>query len=90
MEQTVNIPIQMFSICSTVGDITPVRFRFESEEHLIETIHIDNILSLKESGYNGIRELHYTCEAVIYGDAKYFIITYNIATHKWRLFKMLN
>lgn len=90
IEQTVNIPIQMFCVCSTIGDITPVRFRFESEDHGIETVKINRIIALKESRYNGINELHYTCEASMQNISKFFTITYNVATHKWRLFKLLS
>lgn len=90
MEQTINIPIQMFSVCSTVGDFTPVRFRFELEDHSIETVKIDNILSHKDTGYNGIKEIQYTCQAVIGGTSKYFTVVYNVTSHKWRLFRMLN
>lgn len=90
MEQTVNIPIQMISVCSTVGDITPMRFRYEDEDHSIETVSIDSVLAHKDTAYNGIREIQYTCRAKIGGLFRYFLITYNINSHKWRLFKMLS
>ena len=89
MLQTINIPIQMFCVCSTVGDFTPVRFRYENEEHLIETVKINQVLSHKDTIYNGVREIQYTCEAEFFNELKLFIITYNINSHKWRLYKML-
>lgn len=90
MEQTVNIPVQMISVCSTVGDITPMRFRFESEDHSIETVSIDSVLARKNTGYNGIVEIQFTCRASISGIFRYFILIYNITSHKWRLFRMLS
>lgn len=89
MEQTINIPIQMICICSTMGELTPVRFRYESDNHLIETISVTDILSHKETVYNGIKEIQYTCRANISNRSHMFIIVYNISSHKWRLFKML-
>lgn len=89
MEQTINIPIQMISNCSTVGDFTPMRFRLELEDHSMETVTVENILSHKETSFNGVREIQYTCQAIISGSLKMFILSYNINSHKWRLFRML-
>lgn len=89
MEQTVNIPIQMICICSTMGELTPVKFRLESSVHHIETITVTNVLAHKETVYNGIKEIQYTCRANIFNSDRLFIIIYNINSHKWRLFKML-
>ena len=89
MEHTFNIPIQMISVCSTMGDFTPMRFRFESEEHTVETVKIDQILAHKDTTFNGIKEIQYTCQAIIGNEIRLFIIIYNISSHKWRLFKML-
>lgn len=89
MEETVNIPIQMISVCSTMGEFTPMRFRFEDENHEIETVKIEQILSHKETGFNGIREIRYTCQAVIGCESRMFIICYSVVSHKWKLLKML-
>ena len=89
MEQTVNIPIQLISCCSTMGDITPLRFRFELEDHSLVTVNIDKILAHKDTSFNGIREIQYTCQANIAEEMKLFTLTYNINSHKWKLFRML-
>lgn len=79
----------MISVCSTMGELTPMRFRFESEEHTVETVKINQILSHKDTTFNGIKEIQYTCQAIIENEMKLFIIIYNISSHRWRLFKML-
>jgi len=89
MEKTINIPIQLISSCSTMGNITPIRFRMEHEDHSLETVNIDGIISHKDVNYNGIKEIQFTCRANIERDMRIFIICYNINSHKWRLFKML-
>ena len=39
--------------------------------------------------FNGIKEIQYTCQALIGSELKLFVIAYNINSHKWRLFRML-
>lgn len=89
MEQNVNIPIQLISCFSTMGDITPIRFRIENEDHSIETIKIERILAHKDVSFNGIKEIQYTCQATIGEQTKLFTIHYNISSHRWRLFRIL-
>ncbi len=43
-----NIPIQMFGACSTLGDMTPLWFRYENKEHGIITVKIESIVSSRE------------------------------------------
>lgn len=90
MEQTFNIPIQMFCVVSTSGDFTPVIFKFENEEHAIETIRINKIIAHKDTNFNGIHEIRYTCQANISGTSRLFSLIYNISSHKWRFFQMLS
>lgn len=89
MEQTFNVPIQMFCVISTVGDFTPVIFKFENNDHAIETIRINQILSHKDTNYNGNHEILYTCQAQIDGINHIFTLTYSVASHRWRFFKLL-
>lgn len=89
MEQVVNIPIQMISVCSTVGELTPMRFRFENEEHVLETVNVDNVHSHKDISFNGIREIQYVCSACLNNMERIFILKYNIESHKWIMFKIL-
>lgn len=83
MEQTFNIPIQVFCVVSTMGDLTPVRFRFESEDHRIITVEIAEILSHKELRMAGTREIIYTCSAIIEKQAQIFNLKYQINSHRW-------
>ncbi len=43
MELDANYPIQIFSVTSTLGEITPLRFRYENIEHEIITVNVDEI-----------------------------------------------
>ena len=86
----INIPIQLISSCSTLGELTPLRFRYENEEHILSTIDIDNVLSIKEKQYNGISEIVYTCQAVFGNDVHLFELSYTVNTHRWKIFRLLS
>lgn len=86
---TLNIPIQLISSCSTMGDFTPLKFRFEDETHNVITVDISDILSAREQKINGIHELIYTCCAYINGASQLFELKYNVNTHKWIIFRTL-
>jgi len=90
MEQYVNVPVQMISVCSTVGNLTPMRFRFENEDHTLETITVDSVLGHKETNFNGIREIQYTCRATIHNTCRIFILKYSVGTTRWRLSQILS
>lgn len=89
MRKTVNLPIQLISSCSTLGDITPIRFRYEDESHKLETVNIEEIINRKVSKINGIEEIIYTCKASLSGTITFFDLKYIISSHKWILFQIL-
>lgn len=91
MRQTVNIPIQLFCVVSTLGELTPVRFRYENEEHQIITIDISDVLSTKEKKIAGISEIIYTCTAAFEEEQQHmFNLKYNVSAHKWTFFELLS
>lgn len=83
MQQTFNIPIQVFCVVSTIGDLTPVRFKYETDEHQIITIFISEVISHKETRLAGTREIIYTCSANIDGTVQLFNLKYNVNLHRW-------
>lgn len=90
MNQIKNVPIQTFCVVSMLGDFTPIRFRFEDNDHNIITVNINQILSHKETSFAGIKEIRYTCNALINNEMKMFELKYSIPSHKWSFFQMLN
>lgn len=86
----VNIPIQMMTVTDTSGKINPIRFRFEAEDHHIETVMIDRTVSRDESNYAGIREKRFICTAVIGEVRKTMEIRYHTGNQKWRIFQFLS
>lgn len=90
MGTVLNLPIQLISSCSTQGEFTPLRFRYEDEEHNLITVQIAEILTHRENHYNGIHEIIYTCRADIYGESRLFDLRYNVSLHRFSVFQMLS
>jgi len=85
-----NLPIQLISSCSTQGNFIPIRFRYEDEEHGIITVQIDELINSKENNFNGIREIIYTCRAEIHGTMRIFDLRYNVSSHRFSIYRLLD
>lgn len=86
----VNIPIQMVSVTDRDGKLTPLWFRFETEEHSIEKVVIEKTVSRDECTYMGIREKKFICSAVIGEMRRILEIRYHVDNQKWRIFQFLS
>lgn len=85
----VNIPIQMLLVLDTTGSITPIRFRFQTDEDMIETINIQKVVSRDEKNYVGIREQQFICVAQISNVQRILELRLNLESQKWRIFQFL-
>ena len=85
----VNIPVQMMSVTDRDGKVTPMWFRFETEEHAIEKVVIEKTISRDECHYMGIREKKFVCSAVIEGVRRILEIRYHVENQRWRIFQFL-
>lgn len=59
------VPVQLFSVANTTGELIPLTFRYEDRDHGIRRIRITNILSHREAATCGIPHIVYICEAEI-------------------------
>ena len=83
MKISANYPIQMFFVTSTVGDITPIRFRYENSEHEIITVSVDEVHSKKEMTIGKGGSVIFTCASTIDDIKMLYQLRYEIGTHKW-------
>ena len=90
MELDANYPIQMFSVTSTLGDITPLRFRYENSEHEIITVNVDEIHAKKEMTIGKGGSIIYTCASLLDETKMLYQLRYEIGTHKWIFMKKLS
>ena len=82
-----NRPIDVIAICSAAGDIRPLRFRLEDENHQLLRIDIDEIISVKEIQYVGIEAHVFLCRAMVRGTESVFELKYTIRSHSWSLLR---
>jgi hypothetical protein len=70
-----------------IGTVHPVRFRIMQNE-AVTTVIIDKIIKQIEERLAGNYTLVFTCQSLINDTEKIYEIKYEIATHRWVLFKI--
>lgn len=89
MESAINIPIQMRSVTDTTGKITPIKFKFKTNENIIKEVNILNTVNYKEINYAGIKAILFTCKASLDNKENMFELKYMLLTHVWVLYRIL-
>ena len=80
-----NQPVDVISVCSANGDIRPLRFRMEDDQHQLLRVDIDEIISIRAVQFVGIEAQIFLCKATV-GRAEWlFELKYTIRTHSWCL-----
>lgn len=82
-----NTPIDVICVCSASGEIRPLRFRMENEEHQLLRVDIDQVISSRSIQYVGIEAQIFLCKAVVAGAQWLFELKYTIRSHSWCLFR---
>ena len=86
MEQSI-CPVDVISMCSAGGEIRPLRFRMEDEDHQLLRIDIEEVISSKEIQYVGIEAQIFLCRANVMGKSTLFELRYTIRSHRWCLLR---
>lgn len=86
----VNIPVQMMSVTDRDGKVTPLWFRFETEEHMIEKVVIEKTISRDECCFMGIHEKRFVCSVVLGEMRRIVEIRYHVENQRWRIFQFLS
>lgn len=86
MEQKI-CPVDVICVCSADGDIRPLRFRMENEEHQLLKIDIEEVISTRDVQFVGIEARIFLCRATV-GDKRWlFELRYTIRSHNWCLLR---
>lgn len=80
-------PVDVISVCSADGQIRPLRFRMEDEEHRLLRVDIDEIISCRQIQYVGIEAQIFLCKASVKEKQWLFELKYTIRTHCWCLLR---
>lgn len=86
MEQTI-CPVDVIAMCCAGGEIRPLRFRMEDEDHQLLRIDIEEIISMKPVQYVGIEAQIFLCRATVRGKSTLFELRYTIRSHSWCLMR---
>ena len=84
-----NTPIDVISVCSADGEIKPLRFRMEEEDHTLRRIDIAQVISTRQIQYVGIEAQIFLCRTTVEGQEWLFELKYTIRTHCWCLFRRI-
>ena len=90
METEANYPIQLIAVTSTLGDITPIRFRYENGEHELVTVNVDEIHAKREMTIGKGGSLIFTCASALDDLKMLYQVRYEIGSHKWILMGRIN
>lgn len=86
MQQSI-CPVDVICVCSADGEIKPLRFRMEDEEHQLLRVDIDEVISSRPIQYVGIEAQVFLCRATVQGKQWLFELKYTIRSHSWCLFR---
>ena len=80
-------PVDVIAMCSASGDIRPLRFRMEDEDHQLLRVDIEEIISSRPIQYVGIEAQIFLCRATVRGKQTLFVLRYMIRSHSWCLLR---
>ncbi len=80
-------PVDVICAYSASGEIRPLRFRMEDEEHRLLRIDVDEVISCREVQYVGIEAQIFLCRAMVNGKKTLFELKYTIRSHSWCLLR---
>ena len=86
MQQNI-CPVDVICVCSADGEIKPLRFRMEDEEHQLLRVDVDEVISSRSIQYVGIEAQIFLCRATVRGKQWLFELKYTIRSHSWCLFR---
>ena len=87
---TLNKPVEMISVCSPEGAMSPARFRVTAEDGEVLTVHIRQIRKSEEIPYLGIETFRFVCTALVGERERSFELRYRVQDHRWVLWRFLD
>lgn len=80
-----NCPVDVISVCNTEGEIRPLRFQLEDEEHQLLRVNIQEVVSVREIQHVGVEAHIFLCRARVHDREWTFELKYTFRSHTWRL-----
>ena len=80
-----NCPVDVISVCNTQGEIRPLRFQLEDEEHQLLRVNVQEVVSVREIQHVGVEAHIFLCRARVHDRDWTFELKYTFRSHTWRL-----
>ncbi|TCK86757.1 hypothetical protein EDC19_2811 [Natranaerovirga hydrolytica] len=81
-------PVDMIAYFNVEGILMPIKFRLESDDKMLKTIKISNVLYHTEEKFAGNLVRTYACNVIIDAFEKPCELKYHVHNCKWFLFKI--
>lgn len=76
-------PVDVISVCSTSGEIRPLRIRLEDENHQLFRINVEEVIRVQDIRRVGAEARLFLCRATVWDREWIFELKYYIRTHTW-------
>jgi len=83
-------PVDVISVCSSEGEIRPLRLRLEGEDREFRRLDIREIVSVKEVPFVGAEAYVFLCKASFEGRERLLELKYSIRGHTWWILRFLH
>ncbi len=84
---TVSKKIEVIAAWDTSGQLRPLRFRFEEDDHTLRRVSVDQVISVREVAFVGVEAFIFLCKAREEERERIFELRYNIRSHDWQLLR---
>lgn len=82
-------PVDVISVCSTDGNIRPLRLRMEDDCKQLVRVDIEEVISTRQIHYVGIECIIFLCTATVGRRRKVFELRYLLRDHTWCLMRSM-
>lgn len=89
MEQKI-CPVDVISVCTTSGEIRPLRIQMEDETHQLLRINIEEVVSVRQIEHVGVEASVFMCRATVWDRKWLFELKYSIRSHTWSVLGRLH
>ena len=76
-------PIDVIAVCTSDGQIRPLRLRMEDEQKQLIRVDVDEVVSTKQITYVGVEAQVFLCRATVWGREWLFQLKYTFRSHMW-------
>lgn len=83
-------PVDVISVCSSEGEIRPLRLRVEGEDRELCRVDIREVVSVRSVPYVGAEAYVFLCRTTFDGRDRLLELKYSIRSHTWWIIRFLH